>query len=301
MNTIRSLTPAPNLTVRDYLDALEGSYGTRLTPAESLKAFQSCYQKAEWSHSQYLQELQTLLRRAIRQGSVKEYEADYLRLKQFTDGVLYNESHLSSLQLDTKLNQPPGYIELMQMVRKEEARQEEKAKNRAHKGTTPSASTNYTAICDSFEATATSAPVAKQTLDKSDIQQVVQQVMDQMMKGNDNQSPTQPASSNTWSTPTSQQRPRQQNRRKREQNQSQVSTPASTPTPETSTSATESLSSNPAGSDMFKKLNFCFNCGLDGHTEKKCFRKDNPDLQLVKQKFARAFFESKGNYRGHPQ
>ncbi|XP_070549141.1 paraneoplastic antigen Ma2-like [Ptychodera flava] len=120
MNTIRSLTPAPNLTVRDYLDALEGSYGTRLTRAESLKAFQSCYQKEEWSHSQYLQELQTLLRRAIRQGSVKEYEADYLRLKQFTDGVLYNESHLSSLQLDTKLNQPPGYIELMQMVRKEE-------------------------------------------------------------------------------------------------------------------------------------------------------------------------------------
>ncbi|XP_070551017.1 paraneoplastic antigen-like protein 5 [Ptychodera flava] len=136
--------------IRDYLDALEGSYGTRLTPAESLKAFQSCYQKAEWSHSQYLQELQTLLRRAIRQGSVKEYEADYLRLKQFTDGVLYNESHLSSLQLDTKLNHPPGYVELMQMVRKEEARQEEKAKKRAHEGPTPSASTNYTAICDSF-------------------------------------------------------------------------------------------------------------------------------------------------------
>ncbi|XP_070547946.1 modulator of apoptosis 1-like [Ptychodera flava] len=134
MNTIRSLTPAPNLTVRDYLDALEGSYGTRLTPAESLKAFQSCYQKPELSHSQYLQELQTLLRRAIRQGSVKEYEANYLRLKQFTDGVLYNESHLSSLQLDTKLNHPPGYIELMQLVRKEEARQEEKAKKRVHGG-----------------------------------------------------------------------------------------------------------------------------------------------------------------------
>ncbi|XP_070549155.1 modulator of apoptosis 1-like [Ptychodera flava] len=205
MNTIKSFTPTPHLTVRDYLDALEGSYGTRLTPAESLKAFQSCYQKAEWSHSQYLQELQTLLRRAIRQGSVKEYEADYLRLKQFTDGVLYKESQLSSLQLDTRLNHPPGYVELLQMIRKQEARQEEKAKKRAHDGPMPSASTNYNAICDSFEATATSAPVVQKSLDKSDIQQVVQHVMDQMMKGNENKPPTQPASSNNWSTPTSRQ------------------------------------------------------------------------------------------------
>ncbi|XP_070556613.1 paraneoplastic antigen Ma1 homolog [Ptychodera flava] len=218
MSVIRSLTPTPSLTVRDYLDALEKSYGTLITPAESLRAFQSCYQKSEWSHSQYLQELQTLLRRAIRQGSVKEYEADYLRLQQFIDGVLYNESYLSSLQLDTRLNNPPSYIELLQMVRKQEARQEEKAKKRAHE----IARANCTTSCDSFEATATSAPVVQQVLDKSTVQQVVQQVMEQMMKGNANQLPTPPALNNTWSVPSSQSRPHQQHRRKRDQNQSQV-------------------------------------------------------------------------------
>lgn len=110
-------------TSQDYLAALELAFGGTESATELHVLFHSSHQKQGETPSEYLTRLQDILRRLIRKGGVEKEKKDCLLLSQFIKGILYDEMLLVNLQLKEKVPQPPTYLELLQMVRREEAEQ----------------------------------------------------------------------------------------------------------------------------------------------------------------------------------
>ncbi|XP_038063193.1 paraneoplastic antigen Ma2-like [Patiria miniata] len=118
-------------TSEDYLGALELAFGGTESATELHVLFHSSHQKQGETPSEYLTRLQDILRRLIRKGRVEKEKKDGLLLSQFIKGILYDEMLLVNLQLKEKVSQPPTYLQLLRMVRREEAEQMVKMSHRS--------------------------------------------------------------------------------------------------------------------------------------------------------------------------
>ncbi|XP_033638537.1 paraneoplastic antigen Ma1 homolog [Asterias rubens] len=123
----------PQATAEEYLAALELAFGSTESPEELCFKFQSMHQQREEAPSEFLARLQAVLRKLVRKGGVKREKINSLLLDQFIKGILYTDILLVNLRLKDARNKPPPYLKLLQMVRREEAEQQEKLQQRADK------------------------------------------------------------------------------------------------------------------------------------------------------------------------
>ena len=123
----------PQASAEEYLAALELAFGSTESPEELCFKFQSMRQKREEAPSEFLARLQAVLRKLVRKGGVQREKINSLLLDQFIKGILYNDILLVNLRLKDTRDKPPAYLKLLQMVRREEAEQQEKLQQRREK------------------------------------------------------------------------------------------------------------------------------------------------------------------------
>lgn len=109
-----------------YLQLLDSAYGTVADGEELFAQFLNTLQDPGEKSSSYLQRLQLALNRATKQGGVTHKEGDKHLLKQFCRGC-WDNSLISTLQLEQKKSKPPQFSELLLMIRSEEDRLEAKS------------------------------------------------------------------------------------------------------------------------------------------------------------------------------
>lgn len=90
--------------------------------------FYSSEQKEGEKASEFVARLQQLLRKIVRKGEMRGEKVNVFRMKQFQQGLLYNDSLLTQLKM-SDLGESPNYVCLLNRVRKiEEAQALKKGK-----------------------------------------------------------------------------------------------------------------------------------------------------------------------------
>ena len=123
----------PPSSAEEYLAALELAFGSTESPEELCFKFQSMRQKREEAPSEFLARLQAVLRKLVRKGGVQREKINSLLLDQFIKWILYNDILLVNFRLKDTRDKPPPYLKLLQIVRREEAKQQEKLQQRGEK------------------------------------------------------------------------------------------------------------------------------------------------------------------------
>ena len=109
-----------------YVQLLDSAFGTVEDGEELFARFLNTLQDLGERPSTYLHRLQLVLNLAVRRGGVTQEEVNRHLLKQFCRGC-WDNSLLSTLQLEQKKNSPPSFSDLLLMIRSEEDRQQAKA------------------------------------------------------------------------------------------------------------------------------------------------------------------------------
>ncbi|XP_072046862.1 paraneoplastic antigen Ma3 homolog [Amphiura filiformis] len=68
----------------------------------------------------FLTRLQKTIRTALKKGAIDEEAADTIRLSQFIKGLIYDDILLVNLRLRERTDHPPKFMDLLDMVRKQE-------------------------------------------------------------------------------------------------------------------------------------------------------------------------------------
>ena len=118
VNDLRRDNPAASSL--DYLKALDVAFGDTETDDELFVKLHSLSQTAGESPSKFLTRLQNCLRKVLRRGVVPQAQANKVRLNQFIRGILFDEMILVNLHLRDKVDQPPSFLTLLSLVRKQE-------------------------------------------------------------------------------------------------------------------------------------------------------------------------------------
>lgn len=159
----------PNASPQEYLTLLDSAYGVIDDGDELFAKFLNTNQDPGEKPSGYLQRLQSNLSKVIKRGGLAGSESDRQLLKQFCRGC-WNNSLLTSLQLEQKKNKPPSFSELLLWVRSEEDRQAAKSSRmKQHLSTkklTVQSSTLSVDDCTTSDDIATAAPYDSQRLEK---------------------------------------------------------------------------------------------------------------------------------------
>ncbi|RXN37019.1 zinc finger CCHC domain-containing 12-like protein [Labeo rohita] len=109
-----------------YLQLLDSAFGTVEDGEELFAQFLNTLQDSGEKPSTYLHRLQLALSRATKRGGVAHEEVDKHLLKQFCRGC-WDNTLLSTLQLEQKKSSPPRFSDLLVMIRSEEDRQQAKS------------------------------------------------------------------------------------------------------------------------------------------------------------------------------
>ncbi|RXN02809.1 zinc finger CCHC domain-containing 12-like protein [Labeo rohita] len=109
-----------------YLQLLDSAFGTVEDREELFAQFLNTLQDSGEKPSTYLHRLQLALSRATKRGGVAHEEVDKHLLKQFCRGC-WDNTLLSTLQLEQKKSSPPRFSDLLVMIRSEEDRQQAKS------------------------------------------------------------------------------------------------------------------------------------------------------------------------------
>ncbi|KAL0172982.1 hypothetical protein M9458_033293, partial [Cirrhinus mrigala] len=109
-----------------YLQLLDSAFGTVEDGEELFAQFLNTLQDSGEKPSTYLHRLQLVLSRATKRGGVAHEEVDKHLLKQFCRGC-WDNTLLSTLQLEQKKSSPPRLSDLLVMIRSEEDRQQAKS------------------------------------------------------------------------------------------------------------------------------------------------------------------------------
>lgn len=134
VDVVKGLLPGSPPTA--YLQLLDSAYGTVADGEELFAQFLNTLQDPGEKSSAYLQRLQLALNHATRRGGVTPKEGDKHILKQFCRGC-WDNTLISTLQLEQKKNSPPHFSDLLLMIRSEEDRQEAKStRMKRHMGIT---------------------------------------------------------------------------------------------------------------------------------------------------------------------
>lgn len=174
-NVVKSL--GPQSTPRAYLDLLDSAYATVEDGDELFAKFLSINQNSGEKPSSYLHRLQTVLSKAVKMKAISVNDADKQLLRQFCRGC-WNNSLITTLQLEQKKDNPPTFSELLLLLRTEEDKQTAKANRmKQHLGfTKPKAQSQAHNVCfpegDEYDLP---APVSTQP---SAIQQLQKQIVD---------------------------------------------------------------------------------------------------------------------------
>jgi hypothetical protein len=112
-------------TSADIIDTLNKVYGTVTDGRDLLLKFYQHYQQRDQSASQYLAQLFLSLGDVINSGSLNKDQVPQTILTQFIRGI-DDEDLLTKLRLEERLEAPPDVPDLLQLVRQEETRRQER-------------------------------------------------------------------------------------------------------------------------------------------------------------------------------
>jgi len=113
---------SPDMSVNIYIQQLDSAYGTVQDGEELYAKFMDTFQNAGENPSAYLQRLQVALNLAVKRGGVPKAEINRHLLNQFCRGC-WDNVLISELQLKQRKEKPPGFAELLLLLRTEEDRE----------------------------------------------------------------------------------------------------------------------------------------------------------------------------------
>lgn len=259
----------PNSTPHDYLSLLDSAYDTVDDGDELFAKFLNTNQNPGEKSSEYLQRLQIALNKVVKRGGILANDSDRQLLKQFCRGC-WNNSIITSLQLEQKKGKPPLFSELLLMLRVEEDRQAAKSSRmKQHFGTfkskaqANSLTVDETAQCSQWPIDETNAPTVteKPPATKSNNENLEKQLAKLQ---------AQMASLKASLSSISNQISNKPNKKPKSKNNAPVN-PSPTSLPET-----KPLKKPRPG--------YCFRCGEDGHIVPSCSNDPNPQLVETKRK-----------------
>ena len=143
----------PQASSACYLSLLDSAYAAVGDGDELFAKFLSTNQNAGEKPSAYLHRLQISLSAVVKRGGLPASQMDRQLLKQFCRGC-WNNSLITNLQLERKLDTPPSLSEFMLLLRTEEDKQAAKSSRmKQHLGFPKAkAQSNLHAVCDPFAA-----------------------------------------------------------------------------------------------------------------------------------------------------
>lgn len=105
-SVVKSLGPHSDLQA--YLDLLDSAYAAVVDGDELFAQFLNLNQNSGEKPSSYLHRLHTVLSKVVKMKAIPSSDADKQLLKQFCRGC-WNNSLISTLQLEQKKNHPPYF------------------------------------------------------------------------------------------------------------------------------------------------------------------------------------------------
>lgn len=264
-NVVRHL--GPNASPYDYLCLLDSAYDTVDDGDELFAKFLNTNQNPGEKSSEYLQRLQMALNKVVKRGGIVSSDSDRQLLKQFCRGC-WNNSIITSLQLEQMKSKPPLFSDLLLMLRVEEDRQAAKSNRmKQHFGSFKNkAQTNQLLVSDG-------AQCSQWSTEETNPMTVTEK----------------PPSANT-------QKLEKQLAKLQAQIASLKASLSSTPNESPSKAENKSKpktkysnNPNPCYSPEVKPLKkprpgYCFRCGEDGHIVSSCGNDPNPTLVEAKRK-----------------
>ncbi|XP_066526974.1 paraneoplastic antigen Ma1 homolog [Hoplias malabaricus] len=264
-NIVRHL--GPTSSPYDYLSLLDSAYDTVDDGDELFAKFLNTNQNPGEKSSEYLQRLQMALNKVIKRGGIVPSDSDRQLLKQFCRGC-WNNSIITSLQLEQKKANPPSFSDLLLMFRVEEDRQAAKSNRMKlhfgsfrNKAQSNQLTVNDGARCSQWPTDETYPPTVTEKLPSTNTQKLEKQFAKLQ---------AQMASLKASLSSTS--------------NQSSVKSDKkflpkikcpNNPSPTYSLEANTLRKPRPG---------YCFRCGHDGHIVSSCDNSPNPVLVEAKRK-----------------
>lgn len=258
-NVVKHL--GPNSTPHDYLCLLDSAYGTIDDGDELFAKFLNTNQNSGEKPSEYLQRLQTVLSQVVKRGGIATSESERQLLKQFCRGC-WNNSLITSLQLEQKKNNPPLFSELLLLLRTEEDRQAAKSSRmRQHLGMPKSkAQSNPLSVGDYVTDDINPETAADRTspMNAPKLEKQLAKLQAQIASLKSSLSSSSRQASAT---------PSQKLKSKTK-------------------ALTEEKSSASGESKLTRKPRpgYCFKCGEEGHMASSCSNEPNPELVEIKRK-----------------
>lgn len=247
----------PYVSPRSYLDLLDSAYDIVKDGDDLFAEFLNINQNSGEKPSNYLHRLQTALNKIVKVKAISPTDSDKQLLKQFCRGC-WNNTLISTLQLEKQKEKPPTFSELLLLLRTEEDKQTAKANRmKQHLGFTK-----------------TKAQVQAQSLCEPDIEynlpppaETPSSVMNQLQK----QIAELQAQVASLSYP-----------KDKPPNKPQTGKKNPKPAPKEPASA-ETQAQLPTTPKKPKPW-YCFQCGEDGHIASSCTDPPNPALVNAKKK-----------------
>ncbi|KAM9707724.1 paraneoplastic antigen Ma3-like [Menidia menidia] len=248
----------PYVPPRAYLNLLDSAYDIVKDGDDLFAEFLNINQNSGEKPSNYLHRLQIALTKIVKVKAISPHDSDKQLLKQFCRGC-WNNSLISTLQLEKQKERPPTFSELLLLLRTEEDRQAAKANRmKQHLGFTK-----------------TNAQVQAQSLCELDIEyelaprtETPPSVVNQLQK----QIAELQAQIAALSYPKDKPPNKFQAGKKR-------------PKPSPKEPASAEAQAQPSSTILKKpKPWYCFQCGEDGHITSSCTDPPNPALVNAKKK-----------------
>ena len=257
-----------NATPRDYLSLLDSAYDTVDDGDELFAKFLNINQNPGEKSSEYLQRLQIALNKVIKRGGMQAHDSDRQLLKQFCRGC-WNNSIITTLQLEQKKNKPPVFADLLLMLRIEEDRQAAKSSRmKQHFGSFKTkAQTNSLTVEEVSQYNQWTADETSETATANEKTQSTntQKLEKQLIKLQAQMASLKASLSNTSNQSPIKPNKKPKSKAKTPDNPNPISLPENKPLKR-------------------PRPGYCFRCGEDGHIVPSCTNEPNPNLVEEKRK-----------------